>query len=183
MTDAGLKRIVEVMDAISLLTDLAKRPSESAARLKEHATPEMLNEHPGDHDNSMAWLLWHTGREIDEQVSELSGRETVWTAQGFDERFGLELEPHELGYGHNPERARSIVVDDVELLFEHLDAVIAAELEYIGTLTEADLDDVVDENWDPPVTRGARLVSVSEDALEHLGQAMYITGMKPTAQG
>ena len=44
-----------------------------------------------------------------------------------------------------------------------------------------DLDDVVDENWDPPVTRGARLVSVSEDALQHVGQVSYLAGMKDSA--
>ncbi|WP_030016261.1 MULTISPECIES: mycothiol transferase [Micrococcales] len=168
------------MDAISLLQDLAHRPSEAAARLKDKLTPEMLNYHPGDHDNSIAWLLWHTAREIDEQVSAMSGREPVWTAQGFDRRFGLDLEEHELGYGHSSERARSIVVEDVDLLFEHLDAVVDDELEYLASLTASDLDDVVDENWDPPVTRAARLVSVSEDALQHIGQATYVTGMRST---
>lgn len=165
------------MNAITLLKDLANRPSEVAARLKDRIAPDMINAHPGEHDNSLAWLLWHTAREIDEQVSGLSGRETVWTSQGFDDRFDLDLEPHELGFGHSAERARSIVVDDANLLFEHLDAVVGAEIDYLETLTEDDLDEVIDENWDPPVTRGARLVSVTEDALQHLGQATYITGM------
>ncbi|WP_238147506.1 mycothiol transferase [Rothia uropygioeca] len=169
--------MVETMDAITILKDLAGRPSEVAARLKDRVSPEMLNAHPGDHDNSIAWLLWHTAREIDEQVSELSQQETVWVSQGFGDRFGLDLEPHELGFGQSGDRARSIQVQDVDLLFEHLDAVVKAELDYIDTLSDEDLGAVIDDNWDPPVTRSARLVSVSEDALQHLGQATYITGM------
>lgn len=171
------ERRVETMDAIELLKDLANRPSEVAARLKDRVRDEMLNAHPGEHDNSVAWLLWHTAREIDEQVSALSGQETVWVSQNFDEQFGLDLEPHELGFGQSAERARSIVVDDAGLLFEHLDAVVAAEQDYIDTLGPADLDDIIDEQWDPPVSQGARLVSVTEDALQHLGQATYVTGM------
>ncbi|MCP3425637.1 DinB family protein [Rothia sp. AR01] len=168
------------MDAIEILKDLARRPLEAAEGLRESLTPELLNAHP-EHDNSIAWLLWHTAREIDEQVAALSGREPVWTARGFDARFGLDLEPHELGYGQSGRRARSIVVDDVGLLYEHLDAVVEAQVEYLGSLEPADLDDVVDENWDPPVTRAARLVSVSEDALQHVGQAAYVAGMGAAA--
>ena len=44
-----------------------------------------------------------------------------------------------------------------------------------------DLAEVIDRSWDPPVTRGARLVSVSEDALQHVGQASYLAGMKDSA--
>jgi len=47
---------------------------------------------------------------------------------------------------------------------------------YLSTLDEADLDRVVDRNWDPPVTAGVRLVSVVADDLQHAGQAAYIRG-------
>ena len=41
----------------------------------------------------------------------------------------------------------------------------------------ADLDRVVDEHWDPPVTLLARLVSIEQDAVQHLGQAAYVRGV------
>ena len=44
-------------------------------------------------------------------------------------------------------------------------------------VTDADLDRVVDERWDPPVTLAVRLVSVLADGLEHAGQAAYIRGV------
>jgi hypothetical protein len=48
--------------------------------------------------------------------------------------------------------------------------------EFLRTLTDDDLDRVVDESWDPPVTLGVRLVSVLDDDLQHVGQAGYVRG-------
>ena len=48
---------------------------------------------------------------------------------------------------------------------------------YLSGLTAEDLDRVIDEAWDPPVTLGVRLVSVADDCLQHAGQAAYIRGL------
>ena len=64
-----------------------------------------------------------------------------------------------------------------DLLAGYHDAVAEAVLAYVGTLTPNDLDRVVDERWDPPVTLGVRLVSVLNDATQHLGQAAYVRGL------
>lgn len=168
------------MDAIEILRDLTERPREAAVRLLPSLTPKLLNAHPY-HDNSIAWLLWHAARELDAQLSDLSGQEPVWTAQGFDRRFDLGIGADEMGYGHSPEQARAIRVDDPDLLVAHLGAVVEVQLDYLATLDEKALSEVVDENWSPPVTRGARLVSISVDALEHVGQAAYIAGMEAAA--
>lgn len=148
--------------------------------LRGRLTPELLNAHP-HHDNSIAWLLWHAAREIDEQLAALSGQETVWVGGGFDQRFGLDIEVGEHGYGHTPEQARTIIINDSELLLDHLAAVIDAQVVYLESLDESELARVVDEQWDPPVTLAARMVSMSLDAAEHVGQATYITGMGASA--
>jgi hypothetical protein len=44
-------------------------------------------------------------------------------------------------------------------------------------LSASDLDRVVDESWDPPVTMGVRLVSVGDDCAQHIGQASYVRGL------
>ena len=44
-------------------------------------------------------------------------------------------------------------------------------------VTTADLDRIVDENWDPPVTMGVRLVSIVDDDVQHAGQAWYLRGL------
>ena len=50
-------------------------------------------------------------------------------------------------------------------------------LRFVGHLRDADLDRIVDEDWDPPVTMGVRLVSVIGDDLQHAGQAAYVRGV------
>jgi hypothetical protein len=55
--------------------------------------------------------------------------------------------------------------------------VVDRTLAYLRGLRPADLDRVVDENWDPPVTLGVRLLSVLEDDLQHVGQAAYVRGL------
>ena len=47
----------------------------------------------------------------------------------------------------------------------------------LRTLSPADLDRVVDRNWDPPVTLGVRLISIVDDCVQHVGQAAYVRGL------
>lgn len=164
------------MRATEALVDLARRPLDAAEALRPQLVPELLNAHP-HHDNSVAWLLWHAAREIDEQVASLSGEEPIWTAQGFDRRFDLGPAASSIGYGHSAEEARSIVSGEAALLLEHLRAAVEAQVAYLMSLDDPALDDVIDEAWDPPVTRASRLVSISADALEHVGQASYVVGL------
>lgn len=164
------------MNAKEVLIDLARRPQAALEAIRGALTPELLNSHP-HHDNSIAWLLWHSAREIDEQLAHLSGHEPVWTAGGFAERFVLPVASDEHGYGHTPAQARAIVATDPALLTEHFFAVVEAQVAYLESLEEADLIRVVDDRWDPPVTLAARMVSMSVDAAEHIAQAAYIAGM------
>ena len=46
-----------------------------------------------------------------------------------------------------------------------------------ATLSDAALDDIVDTNWTPHVSRGVRLVSIIDDALQHLGAANHLAGV------
>ncbi|AQP43568.1 mycothiol transferase [Tessaracoccus flavus] len=165
------------MDALDILRDTASRPLESLRAIADRITPANLNLHPAGHDNSIAWLLWHTGREIDVQLAHLTGGDELWHAQGFRDRSGLGRAGDAIGYGHSPDEARAIAVDDASVLVDYVAGCVDALLAYLDTLSEADLDDVVDDNWDPPVTRGVRLVSIIDDAAQHIAQAAYVTGM------
>ncbi|MGP5482662.1 mycothiol transferase [Brachybacterium alimentarium] len=165
------------MDALDVLRDLTSRPRDAAERMRPDLNPVSLNARPGGHDNSVAWLLWHSGREIDAQLADLTGQEQLWTAQDFAGRFALGSAGDGVGYGHSAEEARRILVDDSELLLGYLGAALDAVDTYLDGITAAQLDDVIDEDWDPPVTRGARLVSIIDDAIQHLAQAAYALGM------
>ena len=101
----------------------------------------------------------------------------MWHSQRFDSRFNLGELGDTVGYGHTAEQARAVVAEDAALLAEYLGAATAALSEYIAGLSEADLDDVIDTSWTPHVTRGVRLVSMIDDAAQHVGQAAYAAGI------
>lgn len=164
------------MDALDILSESAMRPFQAAERLRPHLTSEVLNGHPAEHPNSVAWLLWHTGREIDMQVAALTGGDEVWKRSNYDERLDLGELGSTLGLGHSDNEARAIETDDAEALLQYLEESSEALIHYINSLSEDELDHVIDSDWDPPVTRGVRLVSIIDDAAQHVGQAAYVVG-------
>ncbi|MFA9444929.1 DinB family protein [Egicoccus sp. AB-alg6-2] len=165
------------MDTRELLTDAFHRIPPLIRRHAEGADDRLLHTRPDPEANSLAWLLWHTIRQQDAQVAELAGRAEVWAADGWRDRFDLALEPDDHGYGHDADQVALVRVDDVDLLGGYQDAVTAMIDDYLATATAEDLDRVVDDRYDPPVTAGVRLVSVVGDAMQHLGQAGYLRGL------
>ena len=165
------------MDARDVLSEAASRPAAEAKALIDTLPEGALNAHAGGHTNSIAWLLWHAGRQMDAQLAQLNGEPQVWHSQGFESRSNLGELGDTVGYGHTAEQARAIMVEDAALLVEYLGAATAALSEYIAGLSETDLDDVIDTSWTPHVTRGVRLVSMIDDAAQHVGQAAYAAGI------
>src|SRR5699024_10956839 len=92
-------------------------------------------------------------------------------------RFALGELGDTVGYGHTPAEARRLVGEDGPGLLEYTDAALAALEDHRRTLSQADLADVVDEQWDPPVTRGPPVASILDDAAQHIAQAVYVLGM------
>ncbi|WP_369832223.1 DinB family protein [Blastococcus sp. TF02-8] len=129
--------------------------------------------------NPIGWLAWHLLRVQDDHVAEVAGREQVWTAAGWAERFGLPFGPEETGYGFDAEQVAATRIPSPELLTGYAGAVHAQSAEFLRGITDADLDRVVDDRWDPPVTLWVRLVSVIGDDFQHLGQIGYLRGLLP----
>jgi hypothetical protein len=165
------------MDAIETLVDLAQRPLAQLDLFWDGIGPERLNAHPAGHPNSIAWLVWHAGRQADAQLADLAGAGQVWAEGGWADRFGDGVPAAGHGFGHSPDEARAVVVADADLLREYLAAVTRMAVDYVSGLRPDALDEIVDAHWDPPVTRGVRLVSIVADALQHVGQAAYVAGM------
>lgn len=165
------------MDIHALLTDGFHRIPALMRRHAEGADDHLLHTRPDPGANTLAWLLWHTARQADAQVAALADREQVWTADGFADRFGLPLDPADHGYGNTPEQVAAVRIEDPQLLVDYQDAVTWMVDEYLARADADELDRVVDDRYDPPVTAGVRLVSVLGDALQHLGQAGYVRGM------
>lgn len=165
------------MGANELLVDAAQRPAQVAGEVLDGISEDALNRMPEGKHNSIAWLIWHAARQQDLQIAHLSGEEQVWTAQGWDTKFDLDRDSDDFGFGDTPEDVARVRVTDPDLLQGYLDAVTAATVDYLRPLSDSDLDEIIDESWDPPVTRGVRIVSTIDDAAQHLGQAAYVRGL------
>jgi hypothetical protein len=165
------------MRTSELLTHAYSQIGETLRAAVEGLTPEQLAQRVGPDANPIGWLAWHLLRVQDDHLAEVAGTEQVWTAQGFAGRFGLPVDDAATGYGMSSEEVASVRLPSADLLLEYADAVAARSAEYLGGLSDDDLDRVVDERWDPPVTLGVRLVSVLSDDLQHAGQAAYVRGL------
>ncbi|MGY1714161.1 DinB family protein [Geodermatophilus sp. SYSU D01106] len=160
-----------------LLTYAYSQIGETLRAAVEGLTPEQLAARVAPDANPIGWLAWHLLRVQDDHVAEVAGSEQVYTAQGFAARFGRPADDTATGYGMSSLEVEALRVPSADLLLEYADAVAARSAEYLGGLTDEDLDRVVDERWDPPVTLGVRLVSVLSDDLQHVGQAAYVRGL------
>jgi len=164
------------VNAIDVLRDVFGRVAEDVRGAVEGLDGEQLAYRVGGSANSIAWLVWHLVRVQDDHIADVAGTEQAWTSEGWARRFGLPFPEGSIGYGHSSEEVGAVRAD-AELLLGYHDAVRARTLRYLGTLTDADLDRVVDTRWDPPVTLGVRLVSVADDDIQHAGQAAFVRGV------
>ena len=131
---------------------------------------------PDPESNSIGWLVWHLARIQDDHVADVAGVGQALVDKGWAERLGLPFGEHDTGYGHTADQVGAVDIDPQLLADYHAD-VDALTTEFLSGLQTGDLDRVVDERWDPPVTLGVRLVSVIGDCLQHVGQAAYVRGL------
>ncbi|SDP55368.1 Protein of unknown function [Pedococcus dokdonensis] len=159
-----------------LLVDSFERIRDGASAAVDGLTPDQLAQRPSERANSIGWLVWHLARVQDDHIADVADREQVWTSDGWHERFGLPFPAEDTGYGHTSDDVAKVRVgaDDLK---GYLAAVHAATAEFVGPLTPDDLNRVVDERWDPPVTLGVRLVSIVNDDDQHVGQAAFVRGL------
>ncbi|WP_395658570.1 mycothiol transferase [Nocardioides sp.] len=164
------------MTPADVYIDFFERVLENGVAVVGGLDEDELAHRPAPDANSIAWLVWHAARVQDAQLADVAGTEQVWFSEGWVDRFGLDLDPQDHGYGHTSEQVGKVRASG-ELLADYLRACHAASVAYLRTVTEADLDRIVDERWDPPVSLGVRLVSIADDDAQHVGQAAYLRGL------
>lgn len=165
------------MTGPDLLADAFGRVFEGFHRAAEGLDARTLMARIDPDANSIAWLLWHLTRVQDQHVAELVGTDQIWLSAGWVDRFRLPVPASDTGYGHSSDDVAAVVVDSPDLLLGYFDEVHDRTSHFLASLSESDLDRVVDSNWEPAVTLGVRLVSVISDDLEHIGQAAFIRGI------
>ena len=165
------------MDVASLLVDLYGRVPHLTHDVVDGVELTTLMQAPAPGTNPIAWLIWHVARVQDQQVAELIDEEQIWVQDDWASRFGLDADPSDIGYGHSAAQVAAVRPTDPAVLLEYLDVVDRRTRTMLQSLTPADLDRIIDATWDPPVTLGVRLLSVADDALQHIGQAAYVRGL------
>ncbi|HXB47505.1 MAG TPA: DinB family protein [Streptosporangiaceae bacterium] len=164
------------MPGNDLLIDSFGRIREIVHDVLDGLTQDDLDFRAGGSANSIGWLIWHLTRIQDDHIAGAGGLEQVWLAQGWAERCGLPLDPADTGYGHSSDQVAAVRLSR-DLLADYHDATYEQTLSFVSSLTDADMNTIVDRRWDPPVTMGVRLVSVLADDLQHAGQAAYVKGL------
>ncbi|WP_406691026.1 DinB family protein [Saccharopolyspora sp. ID03-671] len=163
------------MTSADVLVDAFSRVQEAVHEAVDGLDEEQLAHRIDDGANSIAWLVWHLARVQDDHIADVAEIEQVWLAQNWASRFALPLDEEDTGYGHDTDQVESVRASG-ELLTGYYDAVHEQTLRFVTGLDDAELDEVIDASWSPPVTLGVRLVSVIADDLQHAGQAALLNG-------
>lgn len=148
-----------------------------AHRTVQDLDADALTWQPDPQANTVAWLVWHLARIQDDHIADIACSDQVWVGDRWAERFGLEPDTMDHGYGHSPEQVAAVRPSDPSVLIDYVDRVADQTTRYLQTVDADELDRVVDTSWDPPVTAGVRLNSVISDNFQHLGQAAYVRGL------
>ena len=159
-----------VLDALGRVRDIVRDT------LKDLSHEELLAP-PHPH---IAWLVWHLSRVQDANFSGLMGSPQAWIADGWNARFGMPPDPKDYGSGHRHTQAqvKAFAVNDHQLLLDYLDAVFARSKSYLAGVSNADLNQVLNEpQYHPLPTLGIRLVSVINCNTRHAGQIEYLRGL------
>jgi hypothetical protein len=165
------------MEAAGLVLDaLGRVRSMVRDALKDLAAEELLSP-PKPH---IAWLVWHLARVQDANFSALMDKPQMWVADGWHARFDMLPEPRDYGSGHRQTRAQvdAFTITDKDLLLGYLEAVFAQTKGYLSTVSNDDLNRVLNEpQYQPLPTLSIRLASVINCNTRHAGQIEYLRGL------
>ena len=165
------------LDAKDILIEAHGRLPELVDTAVSGLSAEQLRWAPKPGANSIGWLVWHLTRVQDSHIAEVLDAEQIYVTGDWGGRFGLRTDADDSGYGHTAEQVAAVAPASAQVLTEYYQTVHERTRDYLNGLHAADLEKVVDENWDPPVTLGVRLVSVVDDDVQHAGQAAYVRGL------
>lgn len=160
-----------------VLVEAFGRIQQSAHNATADLSVEQLQWRPDAEANSIGWLVWHLTRVQDDHIGAVFGSEQVWIGDQWWQRFGLDLPAQDTGFGHDLAAADKVCGVSADSLMGYHHATCQRTIELLHGIGADDLDRIIDESWDPPVTMGARLISVIADDLQHVGQAAYVRGI------
>ncbi len=175
--------LVVMTNGVTLLLDAYQRIAEEVRAVVSGLDSATLEARLDPAGNSIAWLVWHLTRVQDDHIAAAAGLQQVWTKQGWADRFDLPFDVAAHGYGQSSVEVGQVRGVSAGDLVGYHAAVHAQTVAHLHTITDDDLDRIVDDSWDPPVTLGVRLVSVIADDLQHVGQAAFLRGTLERSRG
>ena len=135
-----------------------------------------LTQQPNDQSNSVAWLLWHMNRVVDNMIhTRLQSQRQLWVLDGWHQKFGMSDEESDFGMGWTAEQVAAWQAPAREVLLGYYDAMKASARDYLASLSDAELDKSV------MVGNESRGVSdllgvLVYDNVVHGGQIAYLRG-------
>jgi hypothetical protein len=165
------------MEGSGLVLDAFGRVRDMVRDALNDLSPEELLAPPKPH---ISWLVWHLTRVQDANFSGMMERQQAWIADGWHARFNMPPDPKDYGSGHRHTLAQvdAFKVTDKQLLLDHLDTVFERTKGYLSTVSNADLNNVLNEpQYQPLPTLSVRLVSVITCNMRHAGQIEYLRGL------
>ncbi|MFC1920962.1 DinB family protein [Chloroflexota bacterium] len=166
------------MNQKELLIAGFERISGTLERTLEALTVEDLNFQSKPDSNSMGWLAWHLTRWQDFQTSSSLKKEQLWIEQGWNKKFSQPADANDTGMGHKEEDLAKYKSPDAATLIAYNKAVLERLKEYVSTLSDSDLDKVVEGTpIKPPPTVGLMVIGLWSDGMQHMGQIGYVRGL------
>jgi len=163
------------MNAREMVIASLKQTRAYLNRSLEGLTQEDIAWKPGEHCNSIAFILWHATRVEDYFFTRvLQGKTALYEADGWIEKMGT---PPDSGYGYTAEQLQSWPIPKLEDLRGYADAVRQSTMTYLEQLTPEKMLELVRPDR-PPDTIGGLLIRISTEIALHMGQIDYLRGLR-----
>jgi len=141
-------------------------------------TYEQLHFRPLGKGNHIAFIIWHLVRTEDSVINYfLQKKAPVWSAEGWDKKFGMDAKAQ--GTGMTAEQAAAIRIPDLKEFSKYTENVFRASEAYLEKIKEEDLAEVREF----PVLGRRSLYQVIggivlHHGAEHLGELWYVKGLQ-----
>ena len=164
------------MNANDLYLDALNRADGILRRALEDVTDAELRIQPaGAGSNPIGWLVWHLTWVRDFITAGITGDQTIWQADGWAERFGMENRPPRF----IPDDVHTFDPKSIETLSGYFEAVAERTAAVVQNLTPDDLERLIPSASPerPPQSVGSRLAIILNDNIQHVGQVAYLRGI------
>ena len=163
----------------NLVLDAFKRQTEEFEKALDGLKQADLDMLPAPDCNSIGWLLWHTIRGIDRNMSEVMGEDQLWTNDGWHAKFGCGPDPAETGLGHTAAQVKAFKAPPPEVYLGYYRAIMEKVTTYINSrLDETELSR---HYFSPTLKKESNVNTVLAGVFwhggNHIGQADYARGL------